>query len=185
MPPASKLNRLLELCTGKAYAAIKSCAVSKDAVEAYARARKLLKTRFGDDYVISEAMVKKIVHGPEIRQNNADAIQDFTDSVRDCVETLHSMDRLAEVDTRSRLVELVRRLPEQLRNRWRKKAVQDRDENGSYPTITTFLQFLEGVCRELNDPMFGDFTVAASTETKRKPDKKKGQTLLYLFSFLS
>ena len=82
---------------------------------------------------------------------------------------------LAEVDTRSTLVELVRRLPEPLRNRCRKKAVQDRDENGSYPTIKTFLQFLEGVCRELNDPMFGDFTVAASTETKRKPDKKKGQ----------
>ena len=73
--------------------------MSKDPVEAYTRARKLLKTRFGDDYVISEAMVKKIVHGPEIKNNNADAIQDFTDSVRDCVETLRSMDRLASRHT--------------------------------------------------------------------------------------
>ena len=52
--------------------------------------------------------------------------------------------------------------------------MHDRDENGTYPTITTFLQFLESVCRELNDPMFGDFT-AAPLEPKGKNDKKKGQ----------
>ena len=54
--------------------------------------------------------------------------------------------------------------------------MHDRSVNGTYPTITTFLEFLESVCLEMNDPMFGDLTaIAAPTETKQKPDKKKSQ----------
>ena len=49
-----KLNRLIELCEGKARTVITSCMLGPPA-EGYKTARKLLQERFGDDYVISES----------------------------------------------------------------------------------------------------------------------------------
>ena len=155
IPVASKLNRLLELCTGKARSAIKSCAVSTDPITAYARALRLLQHRFGDDFTISEAMVMQMVNGAAIKQDDANSIQMFTDDVRNCVETLKSMKRLSEVDTRSRLVQLVRRLPTTLQARWRKKAIRYKDDFEVYPNIEVFLEFLDEICNELSDPVFG------------------------------
>ena len=117
---ASKLNRLLELCQGKARAVIKSCSM-KEPSAGYARARQLLKERFGDPYVISEAWVTKIVDGPVVKPNNIESLQNFTDDVRDCVETLMTMKMLNEVDTRTRLVRLMNRLPTYLITRWSPK----------------------------------------------------------------
>ena len=71
---------------------------------------------------------------------------------------------LREVDTRQRLVTLMQRLPENLQARWRKKAVSARDEDGVYPGITTFLDFLESVAREASDPIFGIKVQTTSSE---------------------
>ena len=101
---ASKLNRLFELCQGKARTLINTCALMQPPSRGYKHAKDLLRERFGDDYVISEAWVSKITAGPPVKANNIDSLQSFTDDVRGCVETLRSMDRLAEVDTRSRLL---------------------------------------------------------------------------------
>ena len=53
---AAKLNRLLELCQGKARAVIKSCTL-KEPSAGYAQARQRLRERFGDSFVIFEAWV--------------------------------------------------------------------------------------------------------------------------------
>jgi hypothetical protein len=58
-----KLNCLLEHCVGKAAKVVRPCALMRPA-EGYTKARDLLKTRFGDKYVIAKAWVKKIVDGP-------------------------------------------------------------------------------------------------------------------------
>ena len=51
---ADKLNILLEYCTGEAEKVVRPCAIM-DLTKGYKTARKLLKKRFGDDYVISDA----------------------------------------------------------------------------------------------------------------------------------
>ena len=65
---ASKLNRLLELCQGKARTVLMPCALG-DPTKGYKAALKLLEDRFGNDYVISEAWVNKIVNGPPIKSH--------------------------------------------------------------------------------------------------------------------
>ena len=131
---SAKLNRLFELCQGKALRLIKPCALMAPD-QGYIRARELLNERFGDDFEITEAYVKKIVAGPPIKGNNITALQEFRDDVRSCTETLRAMGKLDEVDTRSRLVRLVERLPYFLQNRRRKEAVTTRENTGSYPDI--------------------------------------------------
>ena len=50
----SKLSRLLDLCKGKANAAIRSCALIEPTA-GYAHAKLLLQNRFGDEHKISQA----------------------------------------------------------------------------------------------------------------------------------
>ena len=144
---AAKLNRLLDLCKGKALKVVQSCALYHPSV-GYPKARELLIKRFGNDFDIAESYVSKIVTGSQIGNNNVAALQDFCDDVRGCTETLRAMERLDEVDTRSRLVKLVQRLPYHLQTRWRKVAVDQRIKKGTYPNIDDFLEFLEGATLE-------------------------------------
>ena len=150
---AVKLNRLFELCKGKALTLIKPCAVMNP-VEGYSKARTLLAERFGNEYVIAEAWVTRIIDGSPIK-NNGPSLQDFLDEIRCCTETLRYMGRLDEVDSRLRLVKLSQRLPFHFQNRWRKYAVDEHEKTGIYPGIGSFLNFLERVTKEVNDPVFG------------------------------
>ena len=170
---AAKLNRLLELCQGKARAVIKSCTL-KEPSAGYAQARQRLRERFGDSFVISEAWVKKIVDGPPVKPNNIDSLQSFADDVRDCVDTLTSMKLLNEVDSRTRLVRLVKRLPDYLISRWRKKVMTQRRDFDTYPSISMFLEFLEEVTLEASDPVFG-IAALKDDKTVDKPKQKQQQ----------
>lgn len=149
-----KLNRLLEYCTGKAAQVVKPC-IMMNASKGYLHARKLLKERFGNNYMISEAWIKKITEGTSIRPNNAQAIRDLADDVTACMEALRAMDMLAEIDSRCRMVKIVSRLPFYLQGRWRKEALQSVTNTGKYPNIARFSAFLETVAKELLDPVFG------------------------------
>lgn len=151
---ALKLNHLTTLCEGQARNVIASCALMEPTA-GYVRARKLLRERFGNPYVISEAWIKKITEGPPVKPNNVDSLQHFTDDVRECVATLTAMDLLNEVDSRSRMAKLVNRLPQYLIHRWRKLVARDKELTGIYPNITVFLDFLERAAREASDPLFG------------------------------
>ena len=62
----------------------------------YAKARVLLKERFGDDYKISEMWVKKVTEGPIIRYGEGHCLQELADDLRSCKETLEAMSKLDE-----------------------------------------------------------------------------------------
>ena len=130
IPDSAKLNRLFDVCKGRAKAAIRSCAAG-DPKEGYKKARKILKSRFGDEYVISEAFVSKLTTGPPIKQHEISALQDFLEDIQSCVETLSGMDMLDEIDTRSRMVKIIERLPYAIQTRWRKKATTARRATGA------------------------------------------------------
>ena len=104
--------------------------------------------------------------GSQIGNNDASGLQQFADDVRTCADTLSAMDRLDEVDTRSRLVKLVERLPYCLQTRWRKEAVALRVKEGEYPGIHQFVEFLDAATVEMCDPVFG---------VKETPKQSKGK----------
>ena len=151
---SAKLNRLFELCKGTAREVILPCALG-DPSDGYAEARELLKERFGDSYVISEAFIDKLTSGGPIKQHEVSALRKFADEIRSCVRTLSAMDMLGEIDTRIRMVKLTERLPYAMQGRWRTKAIRTRREKGAYPDINEFLEFVEDCVEEASDPVFG------------------------------
>ena len=116
VPDGTKLASLFEYCTGKAAKVIKPCALMQP-FEGYRKARQLLQERFGNDYTISEAWIHKVTQGPALHQNSTDQLQDFADDLKSCVETLRAMGKFGEIDTRVRMVSIVKRLPYYLQSR--------------------------------------------------------------------
>ena len=151
---ASKLNRLQQYCTGKALKVIECCSVMQPEF-GYQRARELLKSRFGNEYQISQCWIEKIVEGALVKSGDGVALQELADDARMCKETLEAMHMLDEIDTRVKMVKIVNRLPQYLQGKWRHFAVKQLDSNCRYPKFTQLVDFLEHAARELNDPVFG------------------------------
>ena len=123
--------------------------------QGYRRARELLRSRFGNDYQISEAWVRKLTEGPQIKPSDGAALQDLSDDMQGCVETLKAMGKLYEIDSRGRMVKILYRLPVHIQSRWRKLAIDHLDYHGEYPGVEVLARFIESTAREYNDPVFG------------------------------
>ena len=78
----ARLARLIHLCKGEAGRAIRCCNLM-DPEQGYARARRLLKQRFGDSHTITELWIKKLNEGgPRVN------LQEYADELLDCYESL-------------------------------------------------------------------------------------------------
>lgn len=170
----SKLNRLFEYCTGKAAKVIQSC-VHMHPSDGYVKARQLLTQRFGNEYQISEAWVKKVTEGAVIKSNCGESLQELADDLRTCVETLRAMNMINEIDSRLRMVKILARVPGYLQGRWRKTAVENLEHYGRYPSIEQLLHFLDRAAREANDPVFGFFPEKSkeSKDTKMRKEQTR------------
>ena len=165
---SAKLNRLFQFCKGEALKVIKCCAVMSPS-EGYARARVLLKERFGDDYKISEMWVRKVTEGPVIRYGEGHRLQEMADDLRSCKETLGAMNKLEEIDTHRSMVKIVERLRQPLQSRWRRLVVKSLETTNRYPSIAELVCFVSEAAREVTDPVFGVL------ENKvRKPERGRG-----------
>ena len=159
----AKLSRLLQSCKGKAAEVLKPCHEMKPEI-GYKRARQLLKERFGNEWRISQAWIKKISIGGMLKPNSPEALQDLADDVRGCIEALKALDRINDIDSQGGMLKIIDRLPLYLQSRWRRNAVDFLDRYNKYPNIEDLAKFLEKVAREVTDPIFG----VAQLSTKPK-----------------
>jgi hypothetical protein len=76
----SKLNSRYQYCSGQALKVIECCAVM-DPTQGDRRALGLLKDRFGNNFMISEAWIDKITGGQPIKSSDPRGLQDFSDEL--------------------------------------------------------------------------------------------------------
>ena len=112
----ARLARLLQYTGGKAKRAIHSCANTGGDV-GYNEARRILRQRFGDRHIISEAITSKLRNGKPATKG--DDIQALSDELSSCVVTLRELDMLNEVDTQLTIIDIVHRFPRYIQNRWK------------------------------------------------------------------
>ena len=148
----TKLLKLYHLCNGAARDVIQCC-LAMTPTHGYITARRLLADRFGDEYHISEAWVRRVTDGPAI-PNNSKHLRDFADTLNACAETLKALGMINEISNRRELLKIIERLPFNLRSRWLKHVKNIRD-NGRTPTILDAVSFIDDAAKELNDPVFG------------------------------
>lgn len=111
-----RLARLIHYCTGKARQVIQGCCIL-DPSEGYSKAKRLLKERFGDHYMITECWIQRIAEHDPIKATDRERLQDFSDELNSCKEMLTSMGRLNEINNQTNLLKIVGKLPSYLQNR--------------------------------------------------------------------
>ncbi len=57
--------------------------------------------------------------GLRVKPNSGEALRDFADDVRGCLETLRAMNKVQEVDSQDRMIQILSRLPVYVQARWR------------------------------------------------------------------
>ena len=150
----AKLTRLLQYCTGKAEQVIQCCTVMDPEV-GYARAKQLLRQRFGNDYVICETWIKRVTDFGVLRSNDKEGLRDFSDLLNTCKETLTAMGCVSEINNQTNLLRIVEKLPIHLQNSWRKQARDIRVDQGLTPTIENLTMFVQRAAETANDPVYG------------------------------
>ena len=171
----AKLTRLVEYCTGKARKVIEHC-VGLDPAVGYVRARRLLRERFGNDFIIAEACIQKITAGGTMKASDREGLMDLSDELVSCVEMMRSMNKLSELNNQRSLVMIVQRLPPYLQQRWKREAHKITKRNGK-ACIQDVVGFISDAAEEVNDPVFGNLMLvqpekSQHTSAKARLDKR-------------
>lgn len=174
----SKLLRLHQYCSGKAKNVIQCC-LAMEPNQGYTKAWQLLKQRFGNSYIIAEAWIRKVTQGPSMRPNDKDGLQDFSDDLQNCQETLHATGHLHEINCQSTLVKIITRLPAYLQNRWKKEAMRIRRRHGRSPNIGDIAQFVQDSAEEANDPVYGVLAEPQKIVERSQAGNRQGKGSTY------
>ena len=112
----------------------------KEPTEGYKLAWELLKERFGNNDVISQAWIAKILDRPKIKDTQG--LQNFADELRTCRETLLTMGYLNELETRRSLCQIVEKLPVYLHSRWLKVNHTIKFKDNRHPTLADVIRLV-------------------------------------------
>ena len=88
--PGRKLSRLVQYTDHNARKAIKPCQAI-GGQEGYDQAREILERRFGNDYLVSETIIKSVKNGKPVR--SPEEMQSLADELTNCHLTLKNMKR--------------------------------------------------------------------------------------------
>ncbi|XP_013855698.1 uncharacterized protein LOC106511492, partial [Austrofundulus limnaeus] len=147
-----KLTRLHQYTEGKARDAISHCLYNPDPSAGFKAALERLKTRFGNPHAISQAWVEKVLNFKEIRDNVQ--LRDFADQLRGCKDTLAAMKCEEDLSGRRTLVEIIGKLPSDLRAKWLNRNY-DITKEGRLPKLDDVVSFVETEAEKRSDPVFG------------------------------
>ena len=153
----ARLARLMHLCKGEAGRAIRCCNLM-DPEQGYARARRLLKQRFGDSHTITELWIKKLNEGgPRVN------LQEYADELLDCYESLKALGALQEMDAQRNLLAMITRLPMHLQSKWQDHVFDLKSRENRRPTLKDVVKFVDRAAAVVSDPVYG----SASIRSKR------------------
>ena len=153
----ARVARLIHLCKGEAGRAIRCCNLM-DPKQGYARARRLLKQRFGDKHTITELWIKKLSEGgPRVN------LQEYADELLDCYESLNVLGALQEMEEQRNLLAMIMRLPVHLQNKWQDYVFDLRSCKDRCPTLKDVVDVVDRAAAVVSDPVYG----SASMRSKR------------------
>lgn len=110
---STRLYYLMQHTFGDVQELMWSC-LSMQPEESIQESRKLLKTRYGQNYKTSIAYVKCVTNGPSITYEDSQVLQKFSVHLMSCKNTSKEIGCLNNVETPDSLQRLIERLPFQL-----------------------------------------------------------------------
>jgi len=164
-----KLNRLIKYTSGEANRSISSALVI-GGEKGYSMARDTLRRRFGNDLIISQAIINSLKDGPEIK--SAAELRRLGDDLFNGYNILSKLRCTVEVESQSFIASVVDKLQYHLKGKWRKMAMTRRDRDGSYPGFGHLVDFVQSEANNASDPVYGE---AGLLKFNRRPNFNQQQ----------
>ena len=120
---------------------------------AYERAREILDKRYGNSFLVSEAIRDKLQGWPKINKHDAYGLRNFADFLQQCNTAIHHIEGLYVLNDCRENKKLVAKLPDWLINRWKRIVAR---ETTRYPSFNRFTLFITEEADILCDPVLFD-----------------------------
>ncbi|XP_059093458.1 uncharacterized protein LOC131888586 [Tigriopus californicus] len=121
----------------------------------YREARELLNQKYGNEFVIANAFLRKLSNWPPIKNDDRDALEEFNVFLLSCRNFMKDGNALVQLNGPSQIQELVLKLPYHLRLAWRNQAFSLL-EQGRPVTFLDLSAFVSQQSRLMSLPIFGE-----------------------------
>ncbi|XP_063592525.1 uncharacterized protein LOC134769716 [Penaeus indicus] len=138
-----------------------------DSTEAYSKARKLLKQRFGNAFVIANAYREKLHEWPRIPLNDGPALMKFSDFLETCKTAMSNIQYLNILNDPKENQRMLQKLPHPIVERWntivdrelyKASELDDESDDGllysaEFPSFTKFCIFVRKEASKACNPI--------------------------------
>lgn len=139
---------------GHARELIRSCQhINPD--NGYMRAKALLKEHFGNEQKVAAAYMDKALSWANIKSEDVRALQDYSLFLRGCCNAMEDVQYLHDLDMPSKMLNVIRKLPYKLRDKWRSRACDLQESQKRRAKFSDIVDFIEKQIKILTDPVFG------------------------------
>lgn len=161
-----RLTYLIQYCFGEAKRAIEDC-VLLPPKEGYARARNILKERYGQPHEIVRSFMGQLINGPAIKPNDRKGLSDLALEMSKCELNLSQMGYACDMNNQENLRQIVHRLPVHMRGKWAESAwrIMESGRQATFEDLTMFINkqarianTIFGMDMSKDDPAKRDFS---------------------------
>ena len=107
----------------------------------------------GINKLVSQKIIASLKFGNRVAKPNE--LQLLADELDMAVTALDKMNIYAEINTQQSIIDILQRCPNYVRNRWRKRALECKNDIDLYPTFSEFVEFMKLISSEASDPVYG------------------------------
>ena len=148
-----RLNFLEQYTTGEAQQIVISFSYL-DPQTGYDAALRELENRYGDQDVIVDQYIKKVLSWPTIRHDKPKDLDRFGVFLKECENAVQALNALQVLEYSDNMKKIVSKLPFWLHDKWR-NIVFTRKERGSRPTFNCLVKFVTVEAKKAMDPLYG------------------------------
>ena len=121
--------------------------------DAYDDALKMLKERFGSDFIIANALRQKVRNWPQVSSNDYVGLRKFSDFLSQVLLAKQSLPSLKCLDDPQENRLLLFKIPDWCHRRWCRKVVEATNDGRGYPSFKDFVDFLKFEAEVVNNPI--------------------------------
>ena len=169
---AERLHYLKRYLSGQAKECIEGFVLlSND--DAYDDAKKLLKERFGNKFMIANAFRKKLQDWPKISGYDGNGLLKLSDFLLQCEAAMKTNSYLRVLNDCQDNQAILKKLPDWLINRWSRVVSDWSDRQGDFPPFKEFCKFVAKEAKIANNPVTALQNVKSKTTRVQEDDKPK------------
>ncbi|KAL1281782.1 hypothetical protein QQF64_000585 [Cirrhinus molitorella] len=152
-----KLYFLEQFTDGEPQELVRSCAHMTPG-KGYHEAKKLLHKHYGDELVIANAYIDKVLKWPQVRTDDGKALNAYAMFLIGCRNSMEDIEFLEEMDNPTNMRIVISKLPYKMKERWRAEAFELKERRGRRTRFADLVSFIDRQAKITIDPLFGNIS---------------------------